>query len=103
MWNWLANRVAKVLEDEREADIEELFAYCEELEAKLSSFRAEIWEYVDGTLQPLNKRIAQRLRREGEKELNSEEVSQKHGGLMTAEQMRQHGFTQQNQKLKRTS
>lgn len=75
-------------------ELDEIEARISELEAKQTAFQTEIWEYVDGVLQPLNKRMATRLRRSEEKDLNTTETFKK-GGLISpreAEERRKYGI-----------
>jgi len=90
---WLAKKISEHIELEEMQELEDLYVYVEELEAKLNLLRTEIWEYVDGTLQPLSRRIGQRLRRNETQELNTEGTMKK-GGLMSSEEYKKyHGTT----------
>ena len=52
-----------------------------ELKAKHNVFRQEIFEYMDGILSPLNKRMATRLKRE-EKDLNVQDHMESRRGIL---------------------
>ena len=72
MLNWLREWLSL---DNRE--LEEVYDICEqhesdirELRSKVEVLRAEMWEYVDGSIRPLSKRIKQRLNRD-EKDINT--------------------------------
>lgn len=58
----LMDAIDQVLESNDEV-IEAFDARISELEAKQTAFQADIWEFVEGKLSPLNKRIASRLKR----------------------------------------
>lgn len=102
MWNWLrkilGNKVSPDL-DELDADIEDIYLQLEAIQAKQSSFELEIWDYISGILEPLNKRVSQRIRRSEQKELNSEEPIQKKGGIIK----NWHEFVKQRQENNRNN
>lgn len=93
-WEQTNEDVLEALDEVME-ELAESDARLAELEAKMTAFQTEMWEYVDGTLQPLNKRVATRLRRQKES-LNQEEDNNllMKPGMISREQlerMRQHG------------
>lgn len=96
MFNWL-RRLLKIEIppdiEELNADMDDVFNELNELRARQTAFEVEIWEYIEGTLQPLNKRIATRLRRSEPKDINTGEPMQKKGGIIKD----WHGFVKQRQ------
>lgn len=66
--------------EDLDKDIGDVISSVQELESKQTVFHQEIFEYMDGVLQPLNKRMATRLKRE-EKDINTQ-VSTKQGGII---------------------
>lgn len=58
--------------DDAEELIEILAQDLEEVKHEQELFKTEIYESIDATLRPLNKRLAMRLQREKEKDLNEE-------------------------------
>lgn len=83
LWRFYGKIFSKYEPDIQDLD-EEMNNVCAditELKAKQNAFHQEIFEYMDGVLQPLNKRMATRLRRE-EKDLNEPEPSKKRGGML---------------------
>lgn len=67
--------------EELDEDMEEVISEITEMKSKMNVFHQEIFEYMDGILQPLNKRMATRLKREDKQNLNSAE-STKRGGII---------------------
>ena len=61
----LLNKEEPDLQDIDE-DIENMCVEMQELKTKQNLFHQEIFEYMDGVMTPLNKRMNQRLRRESE-------------------------------------
>lgn len=85
-WLSLDNQELKELyeiSEQHESDISEL-------RGKIGVLRAEMWEYVDGSMKPLSKRIKQRLNRD-EKDLKSAIPS----GIIKPSGERLNGFNQQ--------
>jgi len=80
------NSVQSMVEDvEQEND--ELRAEIQELRSKFSAFQIDVWEYMDGTLKPINQRVARRLKWAEQKEEEEEEEgintsTPKRGGII---------------------
>ena len=66
---------------ELDAEMEQVCTDIVELKSKQTVFRQEIFEYMDGILQPLNKRMATRLKRE-EKDLKDTDASESRRGII---------------------
>lgn len=66
---------------ELDAEIENVCTEITEIKAKHNVFRQEIFEYMDGILQPLNKRMTQRLRRQ-EKDLKEPDELDSRRGIL---------------------
>lgn len=60
-------------------DIENMCVEMQELKTKQNLFHQEIFEYMDGVMTPLNKRMNQRLRRESE---SQEQLSGSKRGIL---------------------
>lgn len=61
------------------------------LRAELEVSSTELWEFMDGTLQPLSMRLSTRLKRQDkkdQKDLSSEETT-KRGGILSPNQILQ--------------
>lgn len=62
-------------------DIDELHAQVTEFKSKQNTFHEEIFDYVDGVLTPMSKRMNQRNQRAKQKDLSNEETISK-GGII---------------------
>lgn len=70
-WGKILNKQEPDLQDVDE-DIENIFVEMQEIKTKQNLFHQEIFEYMDGVMTPLNKRMNQRLRREQQTDLKDE-------------------------------
>jgi len=66
LWRFYGKLLNKYEPDiqDMDAEMENVCAELAEVKSKQNVFRQEIFEYMDGILTPLNKRMNQRLRRE---------------------------------------
>lgn len=70
----------------------------QKLRTETESAFIELWDYVEGTLAPLRKKITTRVRRIREAEereqedLSMQETIKKKGGIITRKQLKEYGF-----------
>lgn len=70
----------------------------QKLRTEVESSFIELWDYVEGTLAPLRKKITTRVRRIHEAEereqetLNTQETKKKKGGIITNSQLKTYGI-----------
>lgn len=62
-------------------ELDEFHAEIKEFKSKQNTFHEEIFDYVDGVLTPMSKRMNQRNQRAKQKDLSNEESTSK-GGII---------------------